>query len=135
MTRSKRFTLHPLQTCSLRHQLDVSGKHPSTLKLLREDIHSHIHVTARLFVLSITSTSHLVLLRVSYEPISRSYKRHIMTRCAYIHTHGLAIIHAMSERRNEGNKEGRKDGLQEGWKEGRKDERNEGWKERWNDSW
>ena len=32
-----RFTLHPGQTCSFRHQLDLSGKRSSTLQLLCDD--------------------------------------------------------------------------------------------------
>ena len=34
---SKRFTLHSLDTSSFRHQLNFSGKHSTTLKLLREN--------------------------------------------------------------------------------------------------
>ena len=34
---SKRFTLHPWQTCSFQHHFDLSGKHSATLQLLRED--------------------------------------------------------------------------------------------------
>ena len=41
---SKRFTIHPWQTCSFQHHFDFSGKHPATLQLLREDIRSDFHL-------------------------------------------------------------------------------------------
>ena len=37
LDRSKRFTLHPWQTRSFRHQLDSSGKHSTHTAITRED--------------------------------------------------------------------------------------------------
>ena len=37
LDRSKRFTLHPWQTCSFRHQVDLYGKYSSHVAITCED--------------------------------------------------------------------------------------------------